>query len=305
MGGDRSSALIVNTIWSAIAAIVIVTLRISFRSYRRQFDVSDACITLSLASSIAQDVFNLIPYIHYGYGKHAAEVPKILRTSATPKLLFWLNQIFFKLSTGLSKLSLCLVYTRLFQRADIRIIRYTRVVVYVITFTVVTYYGAATFVSTFQCNPIRKAWKTATHGTCIDNDEFRLGTAWINVITSFALVFTPLPALHYMKDRRPEVSELIGLILLGLAHTGCTLTRLVMNMMRYPPDVGDPQWTNTPANTIAMVENNIGIVAASLVVMRPCFRFISNKLHGRPGQEGLDNRRRRQKYKWQAERRIE
>lgn len=80
-----------------------------------------------------------------------------------------------------------------------------------------TYYGAATFVATFQCNPVRKAWMTATPGTCIDNNEFRLATAWINVITSFALVFTPLPALHKMKDRRPEVSELIGLIMLGLA----------------------------------------------------------------------------------------
>ena len=59
----------------------------------------------------------------------------------------------------------------------------------------------------------------------------------------------------------------------------------------------DPQWYNTPANAIAMVENNIGIVAASLVVMRPCFRFCANILHGRPGHQGLDNSRRRTKYK--------
>jgi hypothetical protein len=70
-----------------------------------------------------------------------------------------------------------------------------------------------------------------------------------------------------------------------------------MNLMHFPPDIGDPQWTSTLPHSIAMVENNIGIVVASLVVMRPCFRFIANIFHGRPKHEGLDDRRGRQKYK--------
>ena len=54
--------------------------------------------------------------------------------------------------------------------------------------------------------------------------------------------------------------------------------------MFYPPwdAKSDPQWANTPANTIAIVEMDVGIIAASLVVMRPCFQAIYCLARGRP-----------------------
>jgi len=83
---------------------------------------------------------------------------------------------------------------------------------------IVGYYGAAFFVSIFQCTPVSRSWLFGKHmgGSCIDLDEFRYCTAAANIITSVLLISIPLPALIRMKHTRPEVSELIVLILLGL-----------------------------------------------------------------------------------------
>ena len=44
------------------------------------------------------------------------------------------------------------------------------------------------------------------------------------------------------------------------------------------PDAStDPQWANTPPNTLSMVEMNVGIMAACLVVMRPVFAALYDR----------------------------
>lgn len=61
------------------------------------------------------------------------------------------------------------------------------------------------------------------------------------------------------------------------SHTGCTLARLILMYNPAPDASTDPQWANTPPNTLAMVEMNVGIMAACLVVMRPIFAAIYDR----------------------------
>ena len=115
-----------------------------------------------------------------------------------------------------TKLSICLIYHNIFQRANSRLIRATRLVVRALIGLIIGYYVAAFFVSIFQCTPVSKSWYSKEKGTCIDLAEFRYYTAAANIITSVLIIFTPLPALSKMRQTRPEVTELMGLILLGL-----------------------------------------------------------------------------------------
>jgi len=117
-----------------------------------------------------------------------------------------------------SKLAICLVYHGLFQRANSKLVRATRKMTEATALLIVGYYGAAFFVSIFQCTPVSKSWLSGKHtgGSCIDLLKFRYFTAAANIITSVLLISIPLPALSRMKHTRPEVSELMGLILLGL-----------------------------------------------------------------------------------------
>lgn len=126
--------------------------------------------------------------------------------------------VVFKPTYLFTKLSLCLVYAQLFKRADSLTVRITRVLVYLTTFVVVGYYGAATIVSIFQCTPIEKSYFSKTPGTCIDLVQFRFSGHAVNIITSIMVIAIPLPALFQMKDKRPEIKQLLFLILLGLVY---------------------------------------------------------------------------------------
>ena len=86
----------------------------------------------------------------------------------------------------------------------------------VMALLVVGYYAAAFLVSSFQCTPVAKSWRPKELGTCIDLDKFRYYTAAANIITSVLIIVIPLPALSKMRQTRPGITELMGLILLGL-----------------------------------------------------------------------------------------
>ncbi|KAL9136207.1 MAG: hypothetical protein Q9175_002576 [Cornicularia normoerica] len=149
-----------------------------------------------------------------------------------------------------TKLSICLIYYHLFQRANSPLIRATRMVTYGLALLVIGYYLPAFFVSIFQCTPVSKSWLSKESGTCVNLDRFRFCTAAANIITSVLVIATPLPALSKMRHTRPEVSELMGLILLGIVLHDCQAS--------------------------PHVEKDVGIIAASLIVMRPCLEAIRN-----------------------------
>ena len=115
-----------------------------------------------------------------------------------------------------TKLSICLIYHSIFKRANSTLIRATRLAVWALTLIIIGYYASAFFVSIFQCSPVSKSWQSMEKGTCINLTEFRYYNAAANIITSVLIIVTPLPALSNMKQTRSEVTELMGLILLGL-----------------------------------------------------------------------------------------
>jgi hypothetical protein len=158
---------------------------------------------------------------------------------------YWINQIFFKVTTIFFKISLCYVYHFLFRKADTRLIRITRWVNYFTAFIVVTYYSAALIVSIFNCIPVAKIWSPGMDGHCIGLNDFRISTAVVNIVTSVLIIATPLPALWKLMHRRIEVTELIILILLGVVHTGCTIVRLLVLIYPDPNLKKDPQCKST------------------------------------------------------------
>ena len=120
------------------------------------------------------------------------------------------------MTTGFSKTSLCIVYLKVFQRANSSLVRWTRATVWTLLVIIVLAYGASFIICIFECTPVSKAWVPSNKGTCIDLAAFRYGVAVINIFTSVFLIVTPLPVLFRLLRHRSEVAETIFLILLGL-----------------------------------------------------------------------------------------
>jgi hypothetical protein len=157
----------------------------------------------------------------------------VLRTKLrNPQQLLWLNQIFFKLTSLTSKLSLIVVYNRLFNPPISPLVFWTRNINLANGFVIATFYFAMFLVSIFQCHPIPKSWDRKRDGSCVNLDDVRYATAYINILTSALLVATPLPVLFRIKHKRRQITELTVLVMLGCVHTGCAVFRAVL--MYYP-----------------------------------------------------------------------
>lgn len=208
----------------------------------------------------------------FSYGKPKTAIPIDLQTSAWPLKLIYINQILFKLTTPLCKLSLCLLYLAIFSTCTSRLIRRTRMAIRATIAPILGAYASAFLVSIFQCTPIRRTRDKSVPGKCINLRAFRMSTSVFNVVTSLLVIGIPIPALARLKKHRPEVKQLLALILLGLVHTGLTITRFVIMSYPDPLTKTEPQYTHVFTNALAMVEMHTGILVATLVVMRPAFQ---------------------------------
>ncbi|KAH6664020.1 hypothetical protein B0J14DRAFT_250433 [Halenospora varia] len=281
---DRRAVLIGNTVTFGILAIGCVALRLWFRISQRVFTLADSCITLATCTATVQTILQILSssgVTNWGYGRHAVDLPVSIRKSTTPVMYLWLNQVFFKITTMMTKLSLCLVYHHLFQKADSKVVRYSRIVNYATGFFIATYYFAVFIAVTFQCTPVAKSWDTTIPGTCVNIRAIRFVTSVVNIVTSLLVIGLPLPVLFKMKHRGSELKQIIILVLLGLIHTACAIGRLAVLIVPALATNRDTQFASIPNNTAGMIEMDIGIIAASLVVMRPVIQLISHKITGK------------------------
>jgi len=253
---------------------ILVLWRLAFRFSKRTLGVSDLLISIALVLAICQAGLTMGEYTKWGYGYHKKDIPPNIRNSNMTNLLSWINQVFFKIETGLTKMSIVVIYVGIFRKSRTLTVRISRVLNYALATVIISYYIAGSLVSTFQCTPVRKAWNKSVHGTCINNDQFRLANGYINIITSGWIIILPFPALLQVKQQPKEVLQLMGLISLGIIHTSCAVWRVALMYHPDPLSATDGQWATTTNNTVAMVEEFIGITAATIIVMRPCFHLL-------------------------------
>ncbi|KAJ8110056.1 hypothetical protein OPT61_g6996 [Boeremia exigua] len=299
--------LVIVTLVFGIAALATLSVRLGFRLRSRKYDVSDTCLVAAMICGIVQSVIQIVLVAVFDYGKAKADIPVHLRTSTWPAILAYINQIVFKLTTPLCKLSLCFLYRSMCSTSTDRIIRITRLVIRATICLIIGAYSSAFLISIFQCTPVSKTWDKKVNGTCINMVAFRMSTAVFNLVTSVLVIAIPIPTLVKLKKHRPEVKQLLGLILLGLVHTGMTITRFVI--MFYPDSLTktEPQYTHIFNNVLAVVEMHTGILVATLVVMRPAFQAIlktvnpSYRPYGDPSYYGKQSSRgARSSYKMES-----
>lgn len=256
----------------------LVALRIIYRWANRRLVISDYLICAAMTASLIHMTLDIIITVHFGYARHQKDLPPDLQGSWKTNLMFWLIQIFTKFPLMLSKLSLCCVYRDLLRYVDLPAARISRIINYTLITVLTGFFTAATFVGIFSCHPIDKSWFPAKPGHCIDTQiMFNYVTSSINISTSVLLIYIPLPVLYLAKNKRIEVKQLFALVLLGLIDTVISAVRLYM-ISDLRGVKRDFTWLIIPTHLVIVVEFNVTIIAASLVIMRPCFQAIFNLL---------------------------
>jgi hypothetical protein len=68
----------------------------------------------------------------------------------------------------------------------------------------------------FQCNPIEKAWRLATPGTCFKQGRFSVASSALSIVTDFIVLMLPFWIFLDLQMNKKVRNALIGIFMLGI-----------------------------------------------------------------------------------------
>ncbi|KAK6415770.1 hypothetical protein LTR95_017544, partial [Oleoguttula sp. CCFEE 5521] len=217
--------------------------------------------------------------VFYGMGLHTAQVKNPdYRVLAFTWL--WVAQLLYKFANAMTKISISLLYLRMFPSPKFR-----RMIFAFIAF-VVAYCNSALFTSIFQCSPIEKAWRKSMDGHCID-----IGIVWfvnsaMTLTADTFLIVLPITNMIRLQLPKGQKAALLFVFSLGVFVMACTIVRCV----QLGPAISqkDILYYQASSNSWTLLEVDVSIICASLAILRTPFiklvsRFCSNSTRRNSG----------------------
>lgn len=173
----------------------------------------------SCAYGFGQHIYNLSPgnklkalkvrSLIFSVPSSALSVDHANPSDSLPQL-FYIAQIFYKLTMNLTKISILLLYMRIFA-----VFTWFRRVGRVLIGIVTAYMIAAFFASVFQCTPVKRAWDRSTPGTCISIEQNWYANAGFSIATDFIILLLPIQPIMSLKLPTGEKIAVLGVFVLG------------------------------------------------------------------------------------------
>ncbi|KAF2768697.1 hypothetical protein EJ03DRAFT_383130 [Teratosphaeria nubilosa] len=175
--------------------------------------------------------------------------------------LFYVNEIIYVALNGFIKISILLLYLRIFPKTVSHDFRY---LCWIMTSLCAAYLVSNSLVFIFQCHPVAYAWTSwdSQHtGHCIDIQAFTYASIAINIALEIAVFTLPIPRLLRidMSLRKKIVACLTFTV--GFTVTGCGIARAVTL-----PSLSstNPTWDFVRLAELSMAESSLGIICACL-----------------------------------------
>lgn len=124
--------------------------------------------------------------------------------------LFFVAQIFYKLTMNLTKISILLLYMRIFA-----VFTWFRWIGRVLIGIVTAYMISAFFAAVFQCTPVARAWDKSIPGTCISIEMNWYANAGFSITTDAIILLLPIKPILSLKLPVAEKVAVMGVFVLG------------------------------------------------------------------------------------------
>ncbi|KAL7945957.1 putative PTH11-type G-protein coupled receptor protein [Trichoderma barbatum] len=228
----------------------------------------DGTIAVSFVCTLLVQIFMMIS-CNYGFGKHIASLSVGDRLDALK--WFYVAQIFYKLTINLTKMSIVLLYLRIFVQ------KWFRVSCYILLGIVTAYAVASTATSIFQCNPIRGAWDKSMKPTCISLTMNWYANAGYSIATDVLILCLPMQPIWSSKLPVNQKRALMFVFALGSFVTVTSILRATtLNFSTTSPDttfdITSTLWT--------IIEENVAIICACLPMCRVVLAFMFPRIFG-------------------------
>ncbi|KAJ6086021.1 hypothetical protein N7486_010302 [Penicillium sp. IBT 16267x] len=216
----------------------------------------------------------------YGMGLHASTLSTESLVMIAKFLIAY--DCVYSATVGMIKLSVLLIYTRIFPTREFRV---AAIILGVIT---VAWIIAIACISVIQCAPIERAWDTSIPGTCIDARALFIANAVPNIVTDIAIIILPMRAMWKLKA---TITHRLSGIAILLLCSFVVFTSAYRFATLFAFKATDKSWTLGNACTWSVIECSSGIISACMPTLYPFLGKILSKLSSKGSQtKGTDVR---------------
>ncbi|PLB50436.1 hypothetical protein P170DRAFT_381115, partial [Aspergillus steynii IBT 23096] len=270
---DNSAALSLPSLVFVILTPIVVATRLLGRQYLSGQIGPDDWIILTSCVFAETVSIQMIVVCRWAFGKHEDDVSKelLIRTLK----LYFIAQILYKINIGLSKISILLLYLRLFIQRWFVITCWTWIVI-------ITAFTLSTVVSSiFQCSPVQYAFDKSSpdQGSCINLTAFWYANAAFNIFSDLALVALPVPVISRLQ--LPLRLKLILCCIFAVGAFVCITSILRITTLDIATSYLDITWNSIDSSKWTVIESNLGIISACLPALRRPLAFLSPRLFGK------------------------
>ncbi|KAK1765295.1 integral membrane protein [Phialemonium atrogriseum] len=175
----------------------------------------------------------------------------------------------YQIGVSFFKIALLVSYLRLFKGTNQ--MTYRRLVWGCIVLVFAAHL-ACTFALVFACSPIDKSWNPLKEGSCLPSGPSFRAYAIVTILCDVIVAVLPVPVLLRLNIHKNKKVALIGIFLLGLFTTICSILRCIqINRIQY----GDGN--STQLVLWGTVEFNVGNMVSSLPFLAPAFMRRANE----------------------------
>ncbi|KAI4679112.1 uncharacterized protein J4E88_006405 [Alternaria novae-zelandiae] len=257
-----------------ITAIAIVFTAVSLLVLTLRFYVR-GCITKAIGADdwilvvtwIASCGFAVVTIIQTKWGlglKHLKDMPD--ENLFNFGLIQYMGAPFYITSILGFKLSLLLTYLRIMPKGASRNATITVIVACIL------FHLCFLVVQTNLCQPAAKQWDPSiTWGQCLPAVPFYTSMASLTIVFDIVVMFLPFPVLLKSHIQKRKKVALLCLLALGTFITIIQVLRIrtVRNLANYLDSSSLIMWST--------VENNLGIIVASVPTLAPLFKSFVEK----------------------------
>ncbi|KAL2867365.1 CFEM domain-containing protein [Aspergillus lucknowensis] len=244
---------------------IAVTLRIAGRLIGSRLGLDDAVIMLSLAAAVAIAVIGLIE-ASLGLGKDVwflsfDKITQILHA-------YFIAEALYITSIALSKMSMLLLFLRLFPDENFR-----RATYLVLAFT--TCWGLTVlFANVFACQPLSyywNMWDGEHEGKCISQASLLWAHAVINILLDVVIIGLPTHTLLKLNLSWRRKLAICSMFAVGIVVTIVSILRFVSSLHF---DITDnPTKKFVPVGAWSLVEVYLSIICACMPGIRAFFNY--------------------------------
>ncbi|KAF5018402.1 hypothetical protein F66182_9609 [Fusarium sp. NRRL 66182] len=195
---------------------------------------------------------------HYGFGQHVSNLTR--RDKLMALKLFYIAQILYKLTINLTKISILLLYLRIFVQP------WFRACCYALMGLITCYMSAAAASSIWQCNPARGAWDTSVQPTCLSLTRNWHANAGFSIATHVLILLLPMQPVWKSKLSVTHRRALMMVLTIG---GGVVIVMSTVRTTTLEFSAKSPDTTYDIASTLwTIVEQNLAIICTCLPMCR-------------------------------------